>query len=142
MVAILLSRMNRIHLYLILCPRSILALEGVSLQILHPWRKDSYRMQKLSLHFYSLSLYRVRGGRAAGVGWADTNTNITFCTGRGSPANRSHRAPSWATLSAGDPEENSSSRNRSSSLKLSPGTLVRFFFALGLPRRSENICIN
>ena len=39
-------------------------------------------------------------------------------------------------------QENSSSRNRSSSLKLSPGTLVRFFFALGLPRRSENICIN
>ena len=47
MVAILLSRMNRILLHLILCPRSILALEGVSLQILHPWRKDSYRMQKL-----------------------------------------------------------------------------------------------
>ena len=38
------------------------------------------------------------------VGWADTNTNITFCSGRGSTANSSHRAPSWATLSAGDPE--------------------------------------
>merc|ERR1711884_835037 len=55
----------------------------------------------LRLHFthcYSLSLHRGRGGRAAGVGWADTNTNITFCSGRGSTGNSSHRAPSWATV--------------------------------------------
>ena len=105
-----------LNLHFILCPRSVLAKEGVSLQILHPWIPTecrSFRWLRIhhnqcrletSLHFYSLSLYRGLGGCAAGVGWADTNTNITVCSGRGSTANSSHRAPSCATLSAGDPE--------------------------------------
>ena len=114
-----------------------------------------------SLHFYSLSLHRGRGGRTAGVGWAYLHHYHVLLGPRqhGQLLQPQHPAPAgqqpprpelgqcrgpWVYhIILSRHQENSSSRNISS-ITIIVARNVRFIFVLGLPRgsESENICIN